>query len=71
MKRILSILLILCLMVSANTIAFAEEENLKGTEALAYYTEHLNDPDIDAFEDRGFVRITFRHIPGAVDRHQL
>ena len=56
MKRILSVFLVFCLVVSVNGIPFANaagENNLKGTEALAYYTEHLEDPDMDAYEKIG------------------
>ena len=56
MKRVLSVFLVLCLMVSVNGIAEANavgEDNLKGETALAYYTEHMDDPDIDAYEKIG------------------
>ncbi len=56
MKRLFSVLLIFSLLISGSMTVLAEAdagENLKGEEALAYYTEHLEDPDMDAYEKIG------------------
>lgn len=56
MKRLISVFLIFYLFFSSSLIAMAKAddgENLKGEAALAYYTEHLDDSDIDAYEKMG------------------
>ena len=56
MKRLISVFLIFYLFFSSSLIAMAKAddgENLKGEAALAYYTEHLDDPDVDAYEKMG------------------
>ena len=56
MKRLISVFLIFYLVFSSSLTAMAEAddgENLKGEAALAYYTEHLDDPDVDAYEKMG------------------
>jgi len=56
MKRLFSVLLIFSLFISGSLTALAEAddgENLKGEAALAYYSDHLDDPDIDAYEKIG------------------
>ena len=56
MKSVYSILLLFSLMLSLSTITFAEagnENDLKGADALEYYSEHLGDEGVDAYEKIG------------------
>lgn len=56
MKSVYSILLFISLMLSLSTTTFAEagnENDLKGADALEYYSEHLGDEGVDAYEKIG------------------
>ena len=56
MKRILSMALAICMILSVGISSFADADegaNLKGLDAVLYYKDHLDDENIDAYEKVG------------------